>query len=215
MVVREDSLGDKRLVAYVVPAEGRAVEAEHLRARVQRTLPEYMIPAHFVLLEHLPLTANGKVDRKALPAPDTTRSEVSYVAPRTATEEKLAAIWAEVLKVDKVGIHDNFFELGGHSLLATRVISRMRSEHREEYPLRLLFEFPRLEDLAHQFERLRDDSTQVPSVAIAPAPRDGELLLSFAQQHQYQPGNALYNIPLAIKLKGELDALIAKRGCGA
>ena len=99
-----------------------------LRSFLKQKLPEYMVPSAFVFLDTLPLTPNGKVDRKALPAPDQNRPEAeeSYVAPRTPVEELLAEIWAEVLKLDKVGVHDNFFELGGHSLLATQVISRVR-----------------------------------------------------------------------------------------
>ena len=127
VLAREDMPGDKRLVAYLVAQEGQSLpETAALRSTLSQSLPEYMVPAHFVLLEQLPLTPNGKIDRKALPAPDMTRSEAGYVAPRTPTEETLAGIWAEVLKLDRVGIHDNFFELGGHSLLAITLIERMR-----------------------------------------------------------------------------------------
>jgi acyl carrier protein len=113
-----------------------------------------MIPSAFVLLDALPLTPNGKLDRKALPAPDQNRPEPeeSYVAPRTPVEEMLAEIWAEVLKLDKVGIHDNFFELGGHSLLATQVISRVRNTFQVEVPVRSLFEIPTVAHLAKAIE---------------------------------------------------------------
>jgi len=127
VLAREDVAGDKRLVAYVVPQAGdEAIDQARLRAVLLATLPEYMVPGHYVVLERMPLTPNGKVDRKALPAPQYTRIDLGYVAPRTQTEAALAAIWAEVLKLDRVGIHDNFFELGGHSLLTVTVIERMR-----------------------------------------------------------------------------------------
>ena len=125
VLAREDTPGEKRLVAYVVgktEAPSAAALKEHLAGR----LPSYMVPTHFVMLETLPLTENGKVDRRALPAPEGSGLETAYVAPRNATEEKLARIWAEVLKVERVGVHDNFFELGGHSLLAVTLIERMR-----------------------------------------------------------------------------------------
>jgi acyl carrier protein len=139
-------------VAYVVSAQ--PLEAEALRAHIRAGLPEYMVPAHFVTLEALPLTENGKVDRKALPAPERTAG-AQYVAPRTPTEEKLAAIWAEVLKVERVGIHDNFFELGGHSVLATQVVSRVRAAFSVELPLREFFAAPTTSGLAVRIDALR------------------------------------------------------------
>ncbi|MET0400432.1 MAG: amino acid adenylation domain-containing protein, partial [Longimicrobiaceae bacterium] len=122
VVVREDVPGEKRLVAYMVGEAG----AEALRAHLLRSLPEYMVPGAFVALDLLPLTANGKLDRKALPAPDFAPAGEHYAAPRTPTEEVLAGIWAEVLKIERVGVHDNFFALGGHSLLAVTLVERMR-----------------------------------------------------------------------------------------
>ena len=123
VVAREDVAGDKRLVAYLVVATQKPSVSE-LRSFLKAKLPEYMVPSIFMFLDALPLTPNGKIDRKALPAPDQSSPELgaSYVAPRTAEEELIAEIWAEVLKVDKVGIHDNFFDLGGHSLKATQVV---------------------------------------------------------------------------------------------
>jgi amino acid adenylation domain-containing protein len=126
VLAREDEPGDKRLVAYVVAAAGEQLQPEALQLLLKVKLPGYMVPSAFVVLQALPLTPNGKVDRKALPAPDGSRqSAKQYVAPSTETEQKLAAIWAQVLKVDKVGVHDNFFELGGHSLLAMKTLSRV------------------------------------------------------------------------------------------
>jgi hypothetical protein len=148
-LVRTDAPADPRLVAYVV-AQGKGTTAEALRAHLRAKLPEYMMPSGFVLLEALPLSPNGKIDRKALPAPDQARSESNggYVAPRTPVEEAVAAVWAEVLGLPRVGAHDNFFDLGGHSLLATQVISRLRQSFPVDLPLRRLFEQPTVTTLA-------------------------------------------------------------------
>jgi len=144
VVTREETTGDKRLVAYLVKDGGQAPGSGELRSYLQQRLPDYMIPAHFILLDEMPLTANGKLNRRALPAVDSSRPELKglYVAPRTPVEEVLAGIWREVLGVEKAGVHDNFFELGGHSLLATQVISRVRELLQAEVPLHLLFERP-------------------------------------------------------------------------
>jgi amino acid adenylation domain-containing protein len=150
VIAGRDASGEQRLVAYVV---GR-VEAEALRGHLRESLPEYMVPAAFVELEQLPLTPNGKLDVKALPAPDLASAEGKYVAPRTPLEEGLAEIWAEVLRLERVGVEDNFFEVGGHSLLATRVVSRVRVVFGVKLPLRALFETPTVAGLAPQLERL-------------------------------------------------------------
>ncbi|HEX2188234.1 MAG TPA: phosphopantetheine-binding protein, partial [Longimicrobiaceae bacterium] len=144
VLAREDVPGDRRLVAYVVGE----VEADALRAHVRQGLPEYMVPSAFVVLDRLPLTANGKVDRRALPAPELASAEERYVAPRTPTEEVLAGIWAEVLGIERVGVEESFFDLGGHSLLATRVVSRVRELFSVELPLRALFEGPTVAEMA-------------------------------------------------------------------
>ncbi|MBV9914403.1 MAG: hypothetical protein JOZ93_17625, partial [Sinobacteraceae bacterium] len=148
VVAREDAPGDKRLVAYVVPADEAAVNTAELRTHLQRRLPEYMVPSAFVALEALPLTPNGKVDRRALPAPEGRPEITEFVAPRTPTEEVVAGIWCEVLKLERVGVHDNFFALGGHSLLAMRVMARLREVLEVELPLRALFQRPTIAELA-------------------------------------------------------------------
>src|SRR5262249_17891809 len=142
VLAREDQPGEKRLVAYVVPAAvgDPTVSAIALREPLQARLPAYMVPSGFVFLPALPLTPNGKLDRRSLPAPDGNRErDGQYAPPRNPVEEQLCAIWQEVLRLDRVGVHDNFFELGGHSLLATQVVSRIRSTFAAELPLRSLF----------------------------------------------------------------------------
>ncbi|MEW5928157.1 MAG: non-ribosomal peptide synthase/polyketide synthase [Gemmatimonadota bacterium] len=208
VAVREDAPGRRRLVAYVVPEEGAEVAAGELRARLGERLPEHMVPAAFVTLARLPLNANGKVDRRALPAPER-EAGVEYVAPRTATEEVLAGIWAEVLRVERVGSADGFFELGGHSLLATQVVSRAREAFGVEVPLKALFEAQTVAALAGRIDALRSAGTSL-APPIERIPRDEPLPLSFAQQRLWlmdriEPGSPAYNMPIALRLRGVLD----------
>jgi len=156
VLVREDVPGEKRLVAYLVPQVEPAPTAGELRSFLKKKLPEYMVPAAFVLLETLPLSTNGKVDRRTLPMPDQVRPhlEEAFVAPGNAVEEVVAGIWAEVLGVERVGVLDNFFELGGHSLLATQVISRVQEAFQVEVPLRSMFESPTVAGLAVSLETI-------------------------------------------------------------
>jgi acyl carrier protein len=155
VLARENTAGDKRLVAYVVAPPD--TPPNELRSFLKQKLPEYMVPSALVFLNEVPLSANGKVDRKALPQPDQTRPELDegFAAPRTPVEEILANVWASVLKLDKVGIHDNFFDLGGHSLMATRVVSRIREVIRIELPIRALFEMPTVATLSNLIESIR------------------------------------------------------------
>jgi acyl-CoA synthetase (AMP-forming)/AMP-acid ligase II/acyl carrier protein len=141
---------DKRLVAYVVPTRQATSNAKKLRRFLSSQLPHYMLPSAFMFLEALPLTPSGKIDRRALPSPDSSRPDLQegYVAPRTPVEETIAKIWAGVLKLQRVGIHDNFFDIGGHSLNATQVISRIREAFHLDVPLRSLFEHPTVAGLA-------------------------------------------------------------------
>jgi amino acid adenylation domain-containing protein len=150
VVAPEDEMAQKRLVAYLISEQKQAPTHKEIRNFLTSKLPEYMVPSAFAILKSFPLTSNGKVDRRALPAPDAMRPELTgnFVAPRTNIEEVLAAIWAEVLKIEKVGIYDNFFELGGHSLLATQVISRVRQAFQVELPLHRLFESATVADFA-------------------------------------------------------------------
>jgi len=146
VLAREDS-GEKRLVSYVVPA-GQPPTISALTGFLRQRLPDYMLPSVFVFLDALPLTSNGKIDRRNLPDPDPSRpdQDSSFVAPRNPLEELLAQIWAEVLKLERVGMHDNFFELGGHSLLLTQVASRIQRAFRVSLSLRVLFDAPTVAD---------------------------------------------------------------------
>jgi acyl carrier protein len=152
VMVVEVSPGDKRLVAYV---EAEAEVVAGLRSYLRERLPDYMIPAAFVALPALPLTANGKVDREALPQPEWGEERGSaFVAPETPVQQRLSAIWGEVLGVERVGLLDDFFELGGHSLLATQVVSRVREEFGVDLPLPALFDEPTVAGLASRVEQL-------------------------------------------------------------
>ena len=183
------------------------------RGFLGQKLPEYMVPAAFVLLKRLPLTPSGKVNRRTLPAAEPGRPEDAGapVPPRTPVEAVVAGIWAELLGVQKVGIHDNFFELGGHSLLAARVLSRMHDALQVELPLHCLFEGSTVAGLAGHVEAARQQAGRTSEVpALAPVNLEGDLPLSFAQQRlrfldQLQPGGTAYNIPYAVRLTGPLN----------
>jgi len=201
VIAREDTPGHKQLVAYLVTD---AVDAPALRKRLSAHLPEYMVPAAFVALPALPLTANGKLDRRALPAPDFT--PVSLRAPRNERETLLANLFCEVLDLRQIGIDDNFFDLGGHSLLATRLVSRIRATLGVEVSIRAVFNAPTVAGLA---EHLRGGEAARPVLAVLNRP--AALPLSYAQNrlwflYQLQGKNANYNIPMALRLRGKLDA---------
>lgn len=162
VVVREYALGDRRLVAYLVPAENSAFNTSKLRDYLSQKLPDYMVPSAFVLLEALPLTTNGKVNRRALPAPEEQRPELeqTYVAPQSKLEDVLSKIWSELLKIDKVGIHDNFFELGGNSLLIVRAAARVEQELKVKLPVVKLFQYPTLAKLANYFSQKKAEGSR-------------------------------------------------------
>jgi amino acid adenylation domain-containing protein len=218
VVAREDRPSEKRLVAYVVSRKEQTCTTSELRHFLKQKLPEHMVPSAFVLLDILPLTPNGKVDRKALPAPDQSRPEMEegYVLPRTPVEELLTGIWAEVLKLEKIGIHNNFFDLGGHSLLATQVVSRIRESLQVELPLRVLFEKPTVIGLAEQIEETRRKAQGAQALPLIAVSREEDLPLSFAQQRlwfldQLEPGSAVYNVPGALRISGPLDVAALER----
>ncbi len=158
VIAREDIPGDKRLVAYLVA--GAEVTVGELREALSARLPEYMVPSAFVMLERMPLNPNGKIDRRALPAPAQRGVESNYVAPENPTEELMAQIWAEVLRLERVGMEDNFFELGGHSLLATQIVLRVRETFHLDLPLVKLFESPTVRSAARAIEELRNGGSE-------------------------------------------------------
>ncbi len=208
VLAREDAPGDKRLVAYLVAEEGFDLSVADLREALARQLPEYMVPSAFVQLDALPLTANGKLDRQALPAPEATALHLrEYEAPEGPIEEALAALWQELLRVERVGRHDNFFELGGHSLLAVQLISHIRAALHVELPLRELFATPSLSALADAV-RAAGASTLG---RIEIADRSQPLPLSLAQQRLWfldqldKAASAAYHMPAALRLHGRLD----------
>ena len=205
--------GATHLAAYVVCDGGlvdepaRAALIDGWRQALRATLPDYMVPGVYVLLDALPLTANGKVDRKRLPQPQAgDLGHGARVAPRTPMEHALCALWQDVLGLQEVGATDNFFELGGHSLLATRLVARIRQQMGIDLALRRLFEQPTVESLARHLEKAQEP----PLPAIDPVRRDQALQLSFAQQRLWfidrmNGGSTQYNVPVALELEGVLD----------
>ncbi|TED82298.1 amino acid adenylation domain-containing protein [Pseudomonas aeruginosa] len=219
VVVAQPGVAGPSLVAYLVPTEAALVDAESARQQELRSalknsllavLPDYMVPAHMLLLENLPLTPNGKINRKALPLPDASAVRDAHVAPEGELERAMAAIWSEVLKLGHIGRDDNFFELGGHSLLVTQVVSRVRRRLDLQVPLRTLFEHSTLRAYAQAVAQLAPAAQG----GIVRCARDSSPQLSFAQERQWfiwrlDPHSAAYNIPVALRLKGPLrrDAL--------
>ncbi|HSK76672.1 MAG TPA: amino acid adenylation domain-containing protein, partial [Thermoanaerobaculia bacterium] len=213
VLVREDRPGDRRLVAFV---EG-AGDTAGLRAFLKDRLPGFMVPSALVWLDALPLTGNGKVDRRALAElPAGSEAREGAAPPRTPVEEGIAAIWSEVLGAGAVSRDDDFFERGGHSLLATQVVSRLRETFAVELPLRDFFSFPRLADLAVRVEEERRAGAGLTAPPVVPVLRPPEgLPLSFAQEwmwlvDQLDPEAAAYNAPIPVTLAGELDVIALK-----
>jgi amino acid adenylation domain-containing protein/non-ribosomal peptide synthase protein (TIGR01720 family) len=218
VLVKEAAPNDQRLAAYVASDRQPAPTAGELRQFAQDRLPEYMIPAAFVVLDAMPLMANGKIDRNALPAPDWSRRDLAdeYAAPRTPIEEALVKVWQQVLGVRQIGVHDNFFQLGGHSLLATQLISRIRTAFKVDLPLRNVFEAPTVAGLASLIDVAQRAEAGVSVPPMRRAPRDQTLPLSFAQQRlwfldQLEPNSPTYNLPEALRLHGPLNLAALER----
>jgi amino acid adenylation domain-containing protein len=212
VVTLNEKNGDQRLAAYIVARQGVALNISQLRNYLGEKLPQYMVPSAFVLLDELPLTPHGKVDRKALPVPAVSSAAAQPgSAPRTAVEQMLAEVWCKILGLETVGIHDNFFDLGGHSLLATQLLSRLNQLFHLDLPLRILFESPTIHSLARRFSAALGSANQLASLPRLSRRPDEQLPpLSFAQQRlwflqQLHPESAAYNIPLALRMKGHLN----------
>lgn len=217
VAAREDVPGNKQLVAYLVTKPGVSLMVSELRNHLLQQLPDYMVPASFMQLEKLPLTANGKVDRNGLPAPDEKRllSESEFVAPRTPTETALASIWSSLLPAKKIGIHDNFFALGGHSLLGLKTIYRIRETLGVDMPVKMLLQNPTIAQLGKVVDLAANETGKSapsrPQRQSRPSPDlPAQFPVSYNQQQlwfidQLEPGNPAYNIPLVIRLKGHLN----------
>ncbi len=227
VLVREERAGEQQLVAYVVPSREQSTKNQEqsseetdsqfsifnsqfvaeLRHSLRERLPDYMIPAAFVLLEALPRTPNGKLDRRALPAPERVDEQTEDEEPQSATEAQVLAIWSALLPQARVGRQSNFFALGGHSLLATQIVARIRDAFGVALPLRSLFENPTVADLARRIEAAQATEGRAP---LRAHPRDSVLPLSFAQERlwfleQWQPNSSLYTIALTLHIRGPLD----------
>ena len=223
VALREDTPGNPRLAGYVVAAPGAAPDLAALRDRLRRSLPDYMVPSAIVILDALPLTPSGKLDRRRLPVPDPVlRPADEDALPRTHVEMLLAAIWADLLSLPRVRRDDNFFELGGHSLLAARVAARVREAFAVDLPLADCFEAPLLADLALRIEALMaaGPGAAADALPLLPVARDGVLPLSFAQQRlwfldQMEPENAAYLVAFGLRIEGPVDAEALERALAA
>ncbi|MGY2290395.1 non-ribosomal peptide synthetase [Pseudomonas sp. SDO528_S397] len=205
-VIAHEGPTGAQLVAYTVAASGMQLDTAALARRVGECLPDYMVPAHWVVLDALPLNNNGKLDRRALPKPDLSQAGEAYVAPHTPLQQALATIWQAVLQVEQVGLDDHFFARGGHSLLATQVISRVRHTLALEVALKVLFDHPTLRGFAQACEGLAVQHS-APMQALE---RGRPLALSSAQERQWflwqlDPTSAAYHVPTALHLRGELN----------
>jgi amino acid adenylation domain-containing protein/non-ribosomal peptide synthase protein (TIGR01720 family) len=237
VIAREDRLGDRRLVAYVVPR--RPLAPDELRRYLEDRLPRALVPSAFVTLPALPLTAGGKLDRRALPAPEGGAPSADHVPPRGPIEEGVAAVFAELIprgaqeagrqgeegspglpSTPVVGAHDDFFALGGHSLLATRALSRLRAAFAVELPLRALFEAPTPALLAARIAAARALGPPAPASPLLPVPRGAALPLSFGQERlwflwRFDPADVSYVVPLALRVSGALSLDVLRRALGA
>ncbi|MFL0802021.1 MAG: amino acid adenylation domain-containing protein, partial [Agarilytica sp.] len=227
VIAREDQAGDKRLVAYVVLEEAVSVAQDNVadseyqsswRDYLSQHLPDYMVPSSFVVLDQIPLTSNGKVDRKVLPEPDLSPQQEQYVAPSSDTEKLLCEIWRDILGLEKVGVTDNFFHLGGHSLIATQIVSRLQKRIGVTVPVQTLFESPTIQGLAKKVKEilLIDYGKKIEIKPIPKHERTAGIRLSHTQQRlwfidQLEKGSAKYNMPLSFLIEGEIDIVALER----
>ena len=210
VLAREDTPGDKRLVAYIIYQSSQASSGKELREALAVTLPNYMVPGFYVTMDTFPLTPNGKIDRKTFPAPESGRPELAteYLAPRDADESKLVDMWSKVLRIDNIGVNDHFFDLGGDSLKVAQVATRIRDEFGVDVPLRLFFERPTVADLVQVIAE--SSAHELNDLPFRKVPRDGYIPLTFSQErvwflHQLNPRNLAYNFISTLALDGRLD----------
>jgi len=208
----EDAHGEKRLAAYLSWSANEAINVRELREFLKRSLPEYMVPSVFIPLGALPMTPNGKLDRRALPAPDfnTAETDANYVAPATPTEEVVANICAEVLSLQKLGVHQNLFDVGCHSLLATKIVARLRDAFQSELSLLHVFQTPTVAGLAQAVESNQVAEQYIEAPPLRPFPRNGTAPLSFPQERlwflsQLDPTSTSYSVPRALRIKGKFS----------
>ncbi len=214
VMLREDQPGEKRLVAYVVPTNATAIPStDDMRFFLRNQLPEYMIPSIFVAIPNLPLTVNGKVDRRALPIPNYELSGGNrcHIAPRTPLEQILADSWKSVLGIERISVDDNFFELGGHSLLAMRLVSTIGSQLNREVLVKWVFENPTVEQLSQKLIGIQGDNRPLQPISLVD--RSQPLPLSFGQHSMWLvqallPDSATYNQPIAMRLTGRIDRAV-------
>ncbi len=217
VVLRKGNANDNVIVGYVVGDKkiNKSEIVETIREKLSKSLPEYMIPAHIVVIDKMPVNVHGKIDRKKLPEISIEREQLKteFVEARNATEEKLVNIWKNLLGIERIGIRDNFFDLGGHSLIVTQMISRVREEFGIELPVRTIFENPTVEDLSYAIKNF----SAVPELPpVKRVPRDKPLPLSFNQQRiwfleKLNPGQTIYNMQTAIKVYGKIDLTVLKK----
>ncbi|MBV1909582.1 MAG: amino acid adenylation domain-containing protein, partial [Kangiellaceae bacterium] len=220
VLAKSEDSGEKALVAYLVPTEiDTLVEQDYvskIREKLRKLLPDYMVPAYFVLLEKLPLTTNGKIDKKSLPAPDGTVHQGKYLAANTKTEEVLVSIWSKLLKLesDSISVTADFFDLGGHSLLAVRLIAEIRTQLQKDLVVKEIFESTTVREIAKTIDAITDKSTRL---LITPVTRESNYLpLSFAQQSvwfidQLEGGSSQYNMPMGLHIEGAFDVAAAEQ----
>ncbi|MCC5645817.1 amino acid adenylation domain-containing protein [Nostoc sp. CHAB 5824] len=216
VIVREDTPGNRHLVAYVVPYQKTEINCTNLQSFLKNKLPSYMVPTVFVSLDALPLNPNGKIDRQALPAP---KLQETFIAPRNAQEEAIAKIWRQVFGLEQIGVDDNFFQLGGHSLIATQILSRIRDVFQVELSFGQLFENPTINDLVKvvvQQQQLKQSSLLA---KIQPILREGYLPVSFAQERVYfieqlAPSMSAYQFQESLRFQGHLNTSILEQSLG-
>ncbi len=218
IIVGERASGDKHLIGYVTMNETATTSVTELRSFVKERLPDHMLPSWFVILDAFPLTVTGKLDKRALPAPNRNDNGVETISaePGNQIEDMVTEIWIDVLGLHRVGTTENFFEVGGHSLLATQVISRIRQAFGVEFPLRTLFESPTVKGIATSIEALIRGGQSLPKPPITRVTRDQDLPLSFAQErlwflYQLDPDSAAYHVLRPLRITGPLDVELMER----